>query len=247
MERKILSKITPAILKILYGNIIKILKNIDDKNLFNYEESFHNRISLISRSVIKYDLEKCQYLEIGVESNIVFNSIPLINKNKTGVDPVRGGTHRMTSDVFFKENNQTFDIIFIDGLHHYSQVLKDLKNSLDCLNEGGIIFIHDMIPRSEAEQIIPRIQFAWTGDPWKLSYNLKKSKNIDFIIANIDRGVGIIKPNQNFNLYDKEDNFKDKTFKDLKLLYNELPIKSVTESFEFIDSLGNNHQKNKIK
>lgn len=34
-----------------------------------------------------------------------------------GVDPLLGGTHRMTSDAFFAANTEHFDLIFIDGLH----------------------------------------------------------------------------------------------------------------------------------
>ena len=34
-----------------------------------------------------------------------------------GVDPLLGGTHRMTSDAFFAANADAFDLIFIDGLH----------------------------------------------------------------------------------------------------------------------------------
>ena len=56
-------------------------------------------------------------------------------KKRVGVDPVEGGTHKMTSDHFFSINKDNFDIIFIDGLHEYSQVMKDIKNSLKFLNK----------------------------------------------------------------------------------------------------------------
>ena len=35
--------------------------------------------------------------------------------NKVGVDPISGGTLRMTSDNFFKNNETFFDLIFLDG------------------------------------------------------------------------------------------------------------------------------------
>lgn len=38
----------------------------------------------------------------------------------------------------------TFDIIFIDGDHSYTPVLKDIKNSLDLVKEGGIICGDDL-------------------------------------------------------------------------------------------------------
>ena len=42
------------------------------------------------------------YLEIGCDKNILFNSVKI--KKKIGIDPVSGGNLRMTSDVFFKNN-----------------------------------------------------------------------------------------------------------------------------------------------
>ena len=47
----------------------------------------------------------------------------------------------MTSDEFFKNNKDQFDLIFIDGLHHYNQVKKDIINSVEVLKDGGIILM----------------------------------------------------------------------------------------------------------
>ena len=60
------------------------------------------------------------YLEIGCDRNQSFSNINI--EKRVGIDPVEGGTHKMTSDQFFKINNDKFDIIFIDGLHEYHQV-----------------------------------------------------------------------------------------------------------------------------
>ena len=47
------------------------------------------------------------------------------------------------SDIFFKNNKTNYDMIFIDGNHTINQVLKDIINSLNCLNKNGIIILHD--------------------------------------------------------------------------------------------------------
>ena len=94
------------------------------------------------------------YLEIGCFKDDVFSNI-IIN-NKVGVDPISGGNVRSTSDVFFKNNKKNFDIIFIDGLHHYKQVKKDIENSLLFLNEHGIVVLHDTLPRNYIEQATPQ-------------------------------------------------------------------------------------------
>ena len=42
------------------------------------------------------------------------------------------------ANEWIRKNKETFDIIFIDGLHHYDQVIKDINNSLNILNKGFI-------------------------------------------------------------------------------------------------------------
>ena len=39
----------------------------------------------------------------------------------------------MTSDEFFKSNNEFFDLIFLDGLHTYEQTIKDIDNSIQII------------------------------------------------------------------------------------------------------------------
>ena len=53
-------------------------------------------------------------------------------------------------------------------MHEYEQVKKDIINSVKYLNDGGVIFVHDCLPRGYFEQAVPRSQHVWTGDVWKL-------------------------------------------------------------------------------
>ena len=93
-----------------------------------------------------------------------------------------------------------------------------------------------MIPLNKISQEIPRNrQKIWTGDVWKLCYNLMNSKNIDFIISNIDCGVGIVKPSNNYKLNIDFENNNEKNYDDFKKLYHLLPIKTASDSLEFID------------
>jgi len=135
------------------------------------------------------------YLEIGLQSGLCRDNI--VVKNKTTVDPdVRSDnpTHTMTSDEFFAQNKNKFDVIFIDGLHHGDQVLKDIENSLAVLKDGGMIFCHDMLPNSEIVQAVPRKQAIWTGNCWQAWAKLKGTrKNLSMFIVEDDWGVGVIK------------------------------------------------------
>ena len=69
----------------------------------NYDWSkYPSRIKIIQSIIDKKNFK--HYLEIGCDRDENFSNIKA--ENKVGVDPVRGGTLRMTSDDFFKQNNK---------------------------------------------------------------------------------------------------------------------------------------------
>ena len=158
--------------------------------------------------IVKYIIEKKnykKYLEIGCFDDELFNQVNC--HQKVGVDPVSGGTIRETSNQFFKKNNENFDCIFIDGLHEYNQVKKDIENSLKFLNDGGIILLHDCMPDNYYAQAIPRCQWDWNGDVWKAIVECRNSKDIDVYTCYADHGIGVIlkRPNRNPLDYSKKD------------------------------------------
>jgi hypothetical protein len=136
--------------------------------------------------------ESPTYLEIGCAENLLFDQVAAARK--VGVDPARGGTHRMTSDAFFAANQDRFDVVFIDGLHHYQQVRRDVVNALAVIPAGGWIALHDLYPRDWIEEHVPQIATSrWTGDPWKVAFELAVSPGVDFRLVEIDHGVGIVR------------------------------------------------------
>ncbi len=132
------------------------------------------------------------YLEIGCNRNRVFRQIGA--PQKVGVDPSRGGTHRMTSDEYFRRNELRFDLVFIDGLHHADQVLKDVVQSLAVLNENGAIVLHDCNPISEEAQVVPmaRSGVPWNGDVWKAVVLLRGRLDVDLAVGDFDHGCGVL-------------------------------------------------------
>lgn len=153
-----------------------------------------NRIDIINKSIKENNYQS--YLEIGCDADWCFNQI--IAPYKVGVDPQSGGTVRMTSDDFFFQNTEMFDIIFIDGLHHADQVLKDVENALKVLNPEGIIVMHDINPLDEFMQTIPVLYArAWTGDVWKAWVTLRSTRaDLEMYTLILDGdlvGVGIVK------------------------------------------------------
>ena len=186
------------------SNSINHYKNFEDKVIdINWKSINFNRIAFINQAVNNFN--NCKYLEIGCETNACFDAIT--TKYKIGIDPDRGGTQKTTSDEFFKKNTDFFDVIFVDGLHTYEQCRTDIINSFKYLNQGGFIFIHDLVPRSWLEANVPRLQTMWTGDIWKVSFELINTKGIDFKIILADHGVGMIKKENKEIIY--HDNFSE--------------------------------------
>lgn len=133
------------------------------------------------------------YLEIGCDKNQIFSQLTV--EDMVGVDPARGGNMRMTSDEFFEQNTKTFDVIFVDGLHHYDQVSRDIANALSVLNAGGIIIIHDMLPENEIQACVPFNETAknkWLGDVWRLAFDLSNRSDVNFNLVLIDCGCGVL-------------------------------------------------------
>ena len=172
---------------------------------------FHSRTDLINRLAGKISAKS--YLEIGVRHR--WENFNWINvAKKVGVDPgiegVSEGTHVMTSDEFFKQNEDFFDIIFVDGLHEHQQVKRDINNALKFLTPNGYIVCHDMNPTVRERQLTikdpNRIKYVieerekgnpkhglWNGDCWKAWIDLRKGRSdLKMFVVNIDFGCGVI-------------------------------------------------------
>jgi glycosyltransferase involved in cell wall biosynthesis len=166
-------------------------------NKLPYNTLYDERHKIIN----KYTNSNSNYLEIGIEYGYTFNKTHFLNK--TGVDPdpkfeASNGQiiFKLTSDDYFDTLNKNVtinntDIIFIDGMHHYENVVKDFNNSLKILSQNGTIFIDDCIPLNYNEQLkIPRKHYydngilkygeEWTGDVWKVMYHLLLHYNDKF-------------------------------------------------------------------
>ena len=52
---------------------------------------------------------------------------------------------RMKSSEAFKMLKNKFDLIYIDGNHLYNYVLEDLENSLNIINDDGLIILDDFM------------------------------------------------------------------------------------------------------
>lgn len=139
------------------------------------------------------------FLEIGTQEHINISNIIIDKKISVDPDPEVSANYILPSDEFFKQNNEKFDIIFVDGLHHADYAYRDIVNSLKILNPGGCIVVHDVKPYSFESQFIPlekTISYGsgiWNGDVWKAWVKLRtENKNLSMKVVDTDHGCGII-------------------------------------------------------
>jgi hypothetical protein len=176
------------------------------------------RTDIINNFIQKFGYKS--YLEIGTQNpNGNFNQIEI--KNKYSVEPfpptgLNANDYSFvgTSDKYFDfiSPDTKFDIIFIDGLHHYQQVLKDIENALNHLSENGTIVCHDCLPTTEKMQERDDHGGEWTGDVWKAIAKLRvETIDLDIKVVDTDYGCGIIRRGTNIP-YVTNENYKTYTF-----------------------------------
>lgn len=150
------------------------------------------RTAILNTLIEKFHYQS--YLEIGQgRKQDNFNWVQC--KTKIGVDPNKTleAAYPLTSDEFFAINKNSFDLIFIDGLHHADQVERDILNALKVLNNKGTIVVHDCNPMTEEMQIVPRQQEAWTGDVWKTWVKLRATRpDLKMYVIDVNFGCGIV-------------------------------------------------------
>ena len=148
----------------------------------------------IINHILKINTQYKRYLEIGVRKRECLDRV--ICDYKDGIDPAGRCNYKMTSDAFFETtpDSQTYDLIFIDGLHLAGQVKKDIANSLKRLNKDGTIVMHDCNPISEQQQRVPRNgQKIWCGDTWKAFVGYREREDLEMCVVDTNNGIGIIR------------------------------------------------------
>jgi hypothetical protein len=167
------------------------------------------RTDIINVLIKKYGYKS--YLEVGTQDPT--SNFDLIDvEHKVSVDPFLRGevTFVGTSDEYFESISEDvkYDIIFIDGLHHDDQVLKDVENSLNHLSENGTIVCHDCLPTTEKMQARDDHGGEWTGDVWKAIAELRvETIDLDIRVVDTDYGCGIIRRGTNIP-YETKSNYK---------------------------------------
>ncbi|MGH2615624.1 MAG: class I SAM-dependent methyltransferase, partial [Thermomicrobiales bacterium] len=130
------------------------------------------------------ELRPAGYLEIGVDWG---DSLALSRARSVAIDPApkprpesllgKEGLilYAGTSDDFFREQRREamlggapLDLAFIDGLHEFAQVVRDLEHVERWSHAGTVVAIHDVLPRNAWEAAPAFHGGAWTGTVWRV-------------------------------------------------------------------------------
>ena len=125
------------------------------------------------------------YMEVGCRSGRIFceaqgKTIAVdpffqAERNVIGVKPALH-VFQTTSDDFFaggflQRNDIRLSVSFLDGMHLFEFLLRDVMNTEAHSDRDGVILLHDCSPYDQAmtaRDWSGRKEQAWTGDVWKL-------------------------------------------------------------------------------
>lgn len=190
------------------------------------------------------------YLEIGVANGDIINKVEIARK--VGVSPnicipleeVHGECHLLQSDTYFGVFEEKFDCILIDGIHTYEQSKRDFINSIERLNEGGIILIDDCIPRDELsalpdfdeclklrKQAGQEDDYTWMGDVYKTIIWINDYTNFSYALIHESDGIVAVWKDKRKNIkkiFTNEDEIQNCEYEHIhKIKSTSLHLKSI--------------------
>lgn len=147
------------------------------------------------------------YLEIGVRKGYSLRAVNAARK--IGIDPVRTEEMRdlrpneeffaLTSDEFFASiaadvlKPRSIHVAMIDGLHEFTQVVRDFLNLELYMREDGAVFLDDFNPVSAERAAETPTGDDWNGDVWKLAVLLRRWRgDLSVSTVDADEGVGVV-------------------------------------------------------
>lgn len=178
-------------------NIVIFLFLFPFKKKSNLEIVSHLKRDEVINYLLEVKFQKNgKYLEIGCDLNQTFSKI--VNNNKIGIDPVRGGNLKLSSKEFFENyNKEVFDVVFIDGSHLIEDVYYDTVQSIKNLNLGGYILLDDVLPNNNLNTFRKRLTLHSFQDAYKILFFISSLSFVDLYLLPCDHGMALIKLTDN--------------------------------------------------
>ena len=95
---------------------------------------------------IYYNKNRNSYIDFINRTKDVPNIFLIKKTSDDAVEAIKNAAKNIDPRNLEKENLRAFDFVYIDGMHTYEQVKKDIANYLPFIKEGGFIAGHDYVP-----------------------------------------------------------------------------------------------------
>ena len=102
----------------------------------NFLDNINSTLTCVDPFLTINNNDHKQFLQNNEEMNFDFNISNCKNVDKITI-------HKITSDIFFEKNNQTYNFIYIDGCHEPDFIKRDMENSFNILEKNGIMWMDD--------------------------------------------------------------------------------------------------------
>ena len=134
------------------------------------------------------------YLEIGLGDRVNFKGVNV--SHKEGCDIKGVCTHRMPSKALWAmlpataQGQYLYDLIFVDGDHHYEPAFQDL---LGALKVGRVVIAHDVYPETATLAAAKHLEMgAWCGEVYRAFAQILGMQGVNGCAIPDDHGVGVL-------------------------------------------------------
>lgn len=120
---------------------------------------------------------------VAVDPSFMFND-PISNRDAKEMHLFQRTSDEFFASGFCERNGITFDLAFLDGLHHYDCLLRDFMNAEKLMSRSGTIVLHDCCPSTVEMTAREQCKGFWTGDVWKTLMILQQYRpDLDIKVA----------------------------------------------------------------
>ena len=102
----------------------------------NFIDNEYSNLTCVDPFLTIDNNDHINYLQNNQEMNFDFNMSICKNIDKIKI-------HKITSDIFFENNNNLYNFIYIDGCHEEDFIKRDMENSFKFLEKNGIMWMDD--------------------------------------------------------------------------------------------------------
>jgi predicted O-methyltransferase YrrM len=102
----------------------------------NFIDNEYSNLTCVDPFLTIDNNDHINYLQNNQEMNFDFNMSICKNIDKIKI-------HKITSDIFFENNNNLYNFIYIDGCHEPDFIKRDMENSFKFLEKNGIMWMDD--------------------------------------------------------------------------------------------------------